>query len=476
MKYALTLFVLLTWSVLISAQNLDFSTPGAVADDDYGYTRPRVVMANMIPLVVLNNQSTGEIFVARWNGSSFDQPVKVTPEGVKAAIDNWMGPDIASNGDDVYVIFKSEPEASGYIYVVHSSDGGKTFGDTMRVNGDVNTRLPSIAVLGDGNPVVMFMQFQPNFLEPEYVVAVSTDKGRTFSDFLTVSDNAPGEVCDCCPAALVASGDTIAAFYRNNDNNIRDAWIALSTDGGKTFPMQQDIDENNWNIFSCPSTGPDAVFSGGKVITSWMSGAAGNPRINFLEFDLGTQQTSATAMIHTEGQGTFSQNYPRLAAFGSHKIMAWQDNRNNGWDVWISHTTNSPFITNKNVQQVTNESGFQFNPDVAINNEKVFLVWQEPKAKEVKYVTAPLAAQSGISSPTVNLSFYPNPAEPGSLIQFEGAAILSTTIFDARGKVVWSSEKSDHPGVIPTPEHPGIYILRIKFRDDVVARQKLVVR
>ena len=162
---------------------------------------------------------------------------------------------MAVRDNDVFVTFKAQPENSGFVYVVKSTDGGKTFGDTVRVSDNNWSRFPEVAVLPNGNPVVTYMDFDPDFKDPRYVVSVSNDGGKSFQDVVSATEEAPGEACDCCPGFIMADNDRITILFRNNDNDLRDIWASISEDGGKTFHLAKDIDESNWTIGGCPSTG-----------------------------------------------------------------------------------------------------------------------------------------------------------------------------------------------------------------------------
>ena len=128
------------------------------------------------------------VYVSTLNGTAFSSPLKVTPNGVNAFVQSWAGPGMDVLGDNVFVSFKSQPENAGFVYVVKSSDGGKTFGDTVRVSNNNWSRFPEVAVLPNGNPVVTFMDFDPNFKDPRYVVSVSKDGGKSFQQTVNASE------------------------------------------------------------------------------------------------------------------------------------------------------------------------------------------------------------------------------------------------------------------------------------------------
>lgn len=67
----------------------------------------------------------------------------------------------------------------------------------------------------------------------------------------------------------------IAVIYRNAINDVRDMRAAISHDGGNTYELGI-IDNNNWIIESCPSSGGEGVIIGDSLVSVFMNGVNGN--------------------------------------------------------------------------------------------------------------------------------------------------------------------------------------------------------
>ena len=67
--------------------------------------------------------------------------------------------------------------------------------------------------------------------------------------------------------------------FRNNDDNLRDIWATKSTDGGENFPEATDIDDTDWQTFSCPSSGPHSLIAGDSLFTTFFSAGEGSARV-----------------------------------------------------------------------------------------------------------------------------------------------------------------------------------------------------
>ena len=157
-----------------------------IATASSGNEHPRIVTDAVGNPLVLWGYSDRVMF-SRWNGTAFTTPVMLNPMSMTIAEASWMGPDIAANGNNVYVVFKQTPEAdtSSHIYIVHSSDGGINFSAPVKVDniGDSIARFPTVTVDDAGNPIVGFMKFNSTFGDARWVVTKSIDFGNTLSEY-----------------------------------------------------------------------------------------------------------------------------------------------------------------------------------------------------------------------------------------------------------------------------------------------------
>ena len=376
----------------------------------------------------------------RWNGTAFSSPLKVTPNGVNAFVQSWAGPGMDVLGDNVFVSFKSQPENAGFVYVVKSSDGGKTFGDTVRVSNNNWSRFPEVAVLPNGNPVVTFMDFDPNFKDPRYVVSVSKDGGKSFQQTVNASEKAPGEACDCCPGFIMADSKHIVILFRNNDDDLRDIWASISTDGGATFELAKDIDQTNWMIGGCPSTGAEAIIVGDSLVSTWMSGASGNSMINIGTSKLSDLSVGMNAEI-TPDVINGNQNYPKIV--GDDKLMAvtWQEVANSSRNVNLALSVKGPLGLQSftPIQVNVNDKGVQQSPDIAYDGTYLHLVWQDLTAQKLMYRRGKVSLTAKVDPiKEVPFTIFPNPSSDQINIQLENSQFKFTgfSLIDITGRIV----------------------------------------
>lgn len=469
MKKHLLLLTVSIWSFTSFAQTLNWSAEVTVANGStYGSTRPRVTAtANNVPLVVWGSSSSDRLNYARGNGAGFGMAMALTPVNVDPAVMSWQGHDIGSNGNTVYVVFKSEPEMMGNIYIKKSIDGGVTWTDTIRVNMmGPYCRFPSIAVTDAGNPAVMFMTFDTTWMSATYVVSNSTDGGQTFPmSPANASGVGSSDVCDCCPGYLTTDGNNQVATWRRNNNNRRDMWAAVSSNAGSTFPTGIDVDSTDWMLSSCPSSGPDPHLSGDTLTTVFMSGAFGNNRLYITTFNTLTGMEGFDAELATNISSTADQNYPFIAGNGDTMMVVWQQTDNGNVNTYYSwSTTGAAGLVNNSVMLNSSAAGMQTSPHVAYSDGMFHVVFTDMASGNVIYKSATIVPNGIDESSSSNLlNAYPNPSngdvalDVSALEGHEGCLTLT----DAAGRLIVSSSLTGKTSVLIARQPAGVYLAEV---------------
>ena len=256
------------------------------------------------------------------------------------------------------------------VLVVRSSDGGQTFGAPVRVNpaSDVPTdhTFADLAVGADGSVVVSWLDggasdrwkaAQPAGTESAshggadahhavpirlvhageshaapaggdpgttLVVARSEDGGRTFTAPVSVA----GGTCPCCRTALDAGPDgAVRVAWRHVwPGGERDAAIATSRDGGRTFGAPVRVHADRWAIDGCPHTGPAvAAGSDGRVHVAWYTGA---PR-----------RLGLWHAVSRDGGATFAAPTALAAGAPLGQVRAARDGSGAVWLAWEDRST-----------------------------------------------------------------------------------------------------------------------------------------
>lgn len=470
-----TLFSLLYVQSSTAQSQINWISEGAIDLASQGNNHPRVVADREgNPLVIWFNSKF--VMFSKWNTSGFESPRILSPVTMSVAGASWMGPDIAAHGDTIYVVFKEAPEEIGHIWCIHSYDGGEIFSDPVRVDytADSLSRFPTVTTDGSGNPVIGFMKFDPGFSRARWAVTRSDDFGNSFlPDVLASGWSSPSSVvCDCCPGSIVCSGDNVVMLYRDNNNNIRDTWAGFSSDGGLSFTTGLNIDQHNWLIHACPSSGPDGVIIGDSMYTTFMSAASGMSRVYSNRIALPAVSASAGSLLTGSISGLFNQNFPRISAYANSIAEVWKQNINGNDQCVINFTADISSGLPSSYDTVT-ESGVN-NTDIAIGNGNIIVVWEDYNSGTVKFRWGTYSISTA-TEPVNNEPFYVFPNPSNTVWTLKGDDLVSGSqidVMDVNGKLVYSGIiKDQFPGFTQEIKNatwsPGVYYLRIAHHDRV---------
>lgn len=450
----------ITWNPTMNVNNMTM----------YGNQRPRIVLDRSgDPMILWGNSGNNNAYFSKWNGTGFTTPMVVnTSFPVFAA--SWAGPDIASNGDTLYIVVKETPEITNPAYIFASFDGGNTFSTASQVDlylADSISRFPTVTVDNNGQPIVAYMKINPDFLGARWVVTRSNDFGNTFTVDQLASGWSGGDVCDCCPSSITNSGNTVIHMYRDNNSNIRDMWAGMSTDGGNTFTSGFYLDNPGWMLMMCPSSGPDGDIIGNKLHSVLMSGASGDYLIYHSITDLTSQLNDTTYAITGLLPGLSSQNYPRMATDGSAVGIIWKQ-AVSGQDqlpLIFTNNINSGFPANYDTVDLDNIT----NADIAINDGMVHIVWEDAVSGTVKYRSGTYQSVLSVDEEvSMNFVVYPNPATNEIELQIpEGVNEFSWEIVNLNGEIVKSGEKNSNGNfhIVVSDLAKGNYYVRIYSED-----------
>ncbi len=481
-------FLVLSPIMLLAQQGIVWEPEITVADGSVaGNVRPRLSLTtDDLPLVVIGKSGNGELFVVRGNGTSFDAPVQVTPPGMQTYLANWTGPDIASNGNNVVVVFKAQTLLEGHIYAVRSTDGGITFGDTLRVdNHDIGqTWMPALDMDENGNPHVTYMIFNAQGLDERIVVTSSQDGGATYLPQQVVTGSAPGVACDCCPPEIIIQGQYQLALFRNNESNVRDSWGSLSTDGGASYNSDANLDNLGWVINSCPSTGPHGVILGDSAYTVSASRADGTYRVYASAVGLsgGLNLNHVQIMQEPTSAAGDSQNFPRISGSGDTLIVVWEEKEAGNTDIMCAIATDGLVQTLGTFKSKVNETtmGVQSKPDVILRNGVVHVIYEELTSGNVIYRKGMVTNVAAITElPEPNFELYPNPARSYVVItKIDPTAIHDVRMTDQLGRQIPVTQTQTNEGmklIWSNEIQSGTYTIVVTVENGQILTQHLVV-
>lgn len=475
------LFTLLATIIL---PQLTFAQPGIAWEPEiivsdgavYGKIRPRAALVGDEPIVVYAGFGAENIFISRWNGTGFDTN-PVLPTGTSSYAATWTGPDIAAKGDTVIAVFKLNPSESGNVYVIRSVDGGQNFSDTIRVGNYTggNPWMPSLEIDDNGNPTVAIMIHDGQWANPRQALFHSNDAGLSFGPAEEISSNVPGEACDCCPSEVVIDGSHEVLLMRNNDNNIREVFGILSTDGGTSFPFTENVDQLNWNISQCPATGMDGYFLNDELFTTFSSRADGTYRVYVSRSDI-SSGLSMTERLSVPAPTNGGQNYPTMSGANDTIVMAWEERIGTNKEIYYSLSVGSnPLNQLSTLKSQANATalGNQTNPDILYKNGYVHLFYQDDANGNVVYRRGRVTDVANITESNIqNVVISPNPSSNNRARITGIRSITSVVSLDGKELRFQTSESKNQIELEILQKVNGVHFIHCKNDngDDIVLR------
>jgi hypothetical protein len=411
-----------------------------ITSSAYDNEHPRIVIdGSGNPMVIWGRLSDATVHFSKFDGTSWSTPLMVNSNNIQVATASWMGPDIASKGDTIYVVVKRIPENAdtNRIFLYRSFNGGATFMSPVELAfiADSVSRFPTVAIDASGNPVIAYMKFNSTFGQSRWVVTKSTDYGLTFTTDIKASgwSGPTAEVCDCCPGSIVIDDNFSAMLYRDNLANLRDTWSGFSTDGAMSFNSGIAVDNNNWMISSCPASGPDAIVYGDTLYSVFMSSGTGSYRTYLSKTSIANQMLASVNALSASVPGLTQQNYPRIDRYGNSAGIVWKQN--------VSGISQLPLLLTNNINNGfplaydTVDLGDITNADIALADGKVYVVWQDDNSNTVKFRSGTFLTSTAINEQQTNeMSISPNPASHEVNIYTSFTEPFQIEIFDMAGR------------------------------------------
>jgi len=168
------------------------------------------------------------------------------------------------------------------------------------------------------------MAEDPTLPGSEVRVAKSVDGGRTFGASMVVD----GNVCPCCRTSLAAApdGSIYVAWRKVYAGDVRDPVVARLAPGAAAFAAPVRVHADGWVFPGCPHAGPAlAVDAGGRVHVAWYTGKEGRQGLWYASSADGGRTFGAPAALLTGGWVPPSQ--AALAVDGAHVWAMWDDRR-----------------------------------------------------------------------------------------------------------------------------------------------------
>ena len=342
-------------------------------------TSMALVTAGDSVYMVLGREHSLYVLRSTDGGKTFSEPVLATGDH-EAHILRVERPAISANDQGQVAVAWLELDFEGgnnKVWYALSNDSGQTFGSAQLVGEDPPGESAMVQVMLDsaGNPTLTWLSGN------DLRFARSTDQGKSFTSAKSIGQGA----CECCQPDLMLTGNQLLIGYRGLGNDesgaFRDAALIRSPDGGETFSPVSFATDSHWYINACPISGPSMAVHASSIYMTWMDGRA-VAQDNLLSSDVWFAESADDGQTFSSNvqvsNGLSTHNFlPRTAVGPGGRIhLVWQAISPDAIYYALSddhgHTFSAPLVI---ADDATNR-GRTAGPMIAINGQgRVFLAW-----------------------------------------------------------------------------------------------------
>ncbi|MBT8379658.1 MAG: exo-alpha-sialidase [Ignavibacteria bacterium] len=415
-------------------------------------------------------------------GVNWNSPVQVSDAGGVQGSFPAVGP----NGE-VYIVWLGS-SGSGQILFDKSTDGGLTFGTDKVVSNSPNAWFPHLAVDVSGGINNGYIYAVWNDLrngDDDVFISYSSDNGDTWSSSMRVNNDPVGNDKDQVWPSIAISeiGEIAILFYdtRNTpNNNIIEAYIARSTDGGVTFTNELlSTVPSPTNIPNSDIRFGDYInidFHGGKAVPVWTDERAGG-----VDMDIYTaivsqlipvELTSFTAKI-VDGKTLIEWTTATETNNLGFEVLRSRKNENEDW-------MTIGFVNGRGSS--TEPQSYSF-VDAGLSGKLFYRLRQVDYNGTYNY--SDIIEVNGVTVSTVQLEQnFPNPFNPSTIINYQigNDGFVNLNIYNSIGEEVAQLVNELQKGgsyqvIFDAKELPnGIYIYRLSSGNYVETKKMILLK
>ena len=309
-------------------------------------------------------------------GESFSAPIQINYVNNNIIAYGQSGPKISIYNAKVYIAYTDNRSGITSVYLNISNDFGETWEEeTLITDTPYLNMYQDFKIDNQGNLHLVYYNYASNYELADVRYRIFEVGNNEFNASLVlgvVTDNM--EPCDCCqPDLEIDINGDIYVIYRNNEQNIRDAYIAVKRYGDASFSEYFQASNLQDFIGFCPSSGPSLDINDGKISIAYTSynnqnvytSVSNLEDMNFLNY------------INVNPTSDSFQNYPYVLLDNNLHVV-WVDQ--NGFDVFygMSNTENNIML---NIQKINddNSDSTQKDPIIYKGNDMLYSFWSDQR-------------------------------------------------------------------------------------------------
>ena len=273
-----------------------------------------------------------------------------------------FAPDIAVNAANIYLVWADFTSGKSEIYFRKSIDNGATWQASKRLTFNTGDSYEPAIAVSAANIYVAWTDATPG--NDEIYFRMSADGGASWESAKRLTRNAGISKYP----AIAASGATLFLTWQDDTPGNYEIYFMKSTDGGGIWQNKKLLTNNTgWSQY------PVIAISGATLFLTWMDATPGNYEVYFMKStDGGATWPSAKRLTNNAG----TSSAPDVAVNGGNICTVWSDDTTGNDEIYFRMSADGG-ATWKTAQQLTNNSGYSYNPRPAASAATVYVTWHD---------------------------------------------------------------------------------------------------
>lgn len=336
-----------------------------LADTKYAFELDLAVSKNNVYVVWVDadydNYKNRDIFVAKSSdgGNTFSKPINISKNTLGSQAISFSEPRIATFGNNIYAVWIIGNYNWHQLYFARSTNGGNSFDEPKNISNGGYPSIPSLSAYQDNVFVVWTDNSKGNIPPSRVVFAKSTDKGHSFGEKITLSE----EASTPNPSLVTVKNNLYLTWLDQSGISFR-----KSMDGGNTFEPARILNPpGHWGY-------PKIAVSDDNVYVTWMERPLWD--VFFVASNDGGNSFSDVAMLtnNTIDRGPYASFEPQITAAKNTVMISWEMDNPTGRDIFSQVSTD--YGKNFGVPiEVDKMDGVSQKPLVAASERDAFVVW-----------------------------------------------------------------------------------------------------
>jgi hypothetical protein len=325
-------------------------------------------------------------------GKTWSSPARVN-NVIEAVQGEENGPKVAFSADKrAYVVWsipgiKGDKTRANIRFAMDDGKGGFTAARTLNEVQDA-ARFPIIETTPDGNLLVAWIDRRIDGPKPRqlYLMRLKTD-GQALTKNYQVGEG----LCECCKLgiAFADGGKTVYMVDREVDGNkIRNHVLRKSTDGAQSFGAPVEINNDGWQVPSCPHSGPSiGRDSRGQLHVSWFTLGRSEQEAG-IYYSVSKDDGKSFAPRQLVQANTAPETlYATLAVGDDDRVyLAWSNLDGSNKTQIFMRTLAADGRTWSPIQQISHAKGNAGRPVLALVKNQLQVAWTETDGEDSRIV------------------------------------------------------------------------------------------